>query len=151
MAHDPKFFDQVTGTRISYQKRGQNRTCAIASNFLIRDSGTGNLDAVPSSCAMGLRLSVSHAEEFRCGGWCCHVTMVTMCCWRCWRQAACGRRTWSNESSIRCRGSAVKFRQKAAFYTIPTSRCVRSYIRSLSRGSRSKSFKFGKNRKPSCR
>ena len=66
-----KFFVQVTGTRISYQKLGSISACSILSKFLIpdksdtrmhdrwakylvRDSGTSNLDAELGSCAIGI-------------------------------------------------------------------------------------------------
>jgi len=37
-----------------YQKLGQNRTCTIASRFLVRDSVTSNLDGKLGSFAMDL-------------------------------------------------------------------------------------------------
>jgi len=43
-----------------HEKLGQNRTCAIASKFLVRDSGTiSNLDGKRKSCSMDL----SHVME----------------------------------------------------------------------------------------
>ena len=45
-----------SGTRfVWHQKLRQNRTCSIASKFLVWDSGTSNLDGESGSCVMGLR------------------------------------------------------------------------------------------------
>ena len=56
MTHDTSSRSKlITGTRISYQKRGENGTCSIASTFLVRDSDTSNLEGELGLCAMGLK------------------------------------------------------------------------------------------------
>ena len=49
MAHEPSL-DQVTGTRISYQKLGSDSACSILSKFLVPDKSVTRM----TSCAMGL-------------------------------------------------------------------------------------------------